>query len=82
MLTYACSRSRPNAIIERTNIGILAWKLHFSSAAAAAQRRALPWASFGLATLDWRRRRRGSVVGAGTIVPPRHVPQEEVLSPA
>ena len=34
-----------------------------------AQRRALPRASFGLATLDWRLRRRGSVVGAGTIVP-------------
>jgi len=34
-----------------------------------AQRRALPGASFGLATLDGRRRRRGSVVGAGTIVP-------------
>ena len=34
-----------------------------------AQRRALPGASFGLATLDGRLRRRGSVVGAGTIVP-------------
>ena len=43
----------------------------FSSAAAAggSSRRALAGASFGLASLDGRRQRRGSHVGAGTIFP-------------
>jgi len=35
IITYACSRSGPNAMIEHKIIWILAWKLHFSSGAAA-----------------------------------------------
>ena len=58
LLTYECSKSLPNAIIESTIIWILARKLYFSSAAAAASdssRRALlcalARASFGRASL-------------------------------
>ena len=77
MLTHECSKSLPNAIIERTIIWILAWKLYFSSAAAAAgdsSRRArlcaLARASLGRASLHVRRRRqRGSLLGVGTITP-------------
>ena len=80
MLTPECSKSLPNAIIERTIIWILASKLYFSCAGAAAgrfsrlsrHRRALARAraSFGRASLHVRRRRRrGSLFGVGTITP-------------
>ena len=77
LLTHECSKSLPNAIIERTIIWILAWKIYFSSAAAAAgdsSRRALlcalARASLGRASLHVRRRRRrGSLLGVGTITP-------------
>ena len=77
LLTHECSKSLPNAIIERTIIWILAWKLYFSSAAAAAgdsSRRArlcaLARASLGRASLHVRRRRRrGSLLGVSTITP-------------
>jgi len=38
LLTHECSKSLPNAIIERTIIWILASKLYFSCAGAAAGR--------------------------------------------
>ena len=78
LLSHECSKSLPNAIIESTIIWILASKLYFSCAGAAAglfsrlsrHRRALARASFGRASLHVRRRRRrGSLLGVGTITP-------------
>jgi len=82
MLTYACSRSRPNAIIERTNICILAWKLHFSSAAAAGAAPRPPRGQLRpgyprrAPAEAWERRWRGHHCPR-ILAQPRHVPQEE-----
>ena len=64
-VTHECSKSLPNAIIERTIIWILAWNLYFSSAAAAAGRGCAP--SPGPASP--RRRRRGSRAACSASAP-------------
>ena len=97
LLTHECSKSLANAIIERTIIWILASKLYFSCAAAAAggfrsvsrHRRALARASFCRASLHVRRqRRRGSLSArrlhhySRMLPQPRLAPPEGGLSPA